>query len=110
LQVAARNVGGAGQVAGVPVLGLAHVDDGDPLVEEAVDLRGVDLGDLVLDLADVLGAAGSHGGEILSGFWCFRKYSVLPAPLPPPVAAILGWLGIMGHVTRVHLALLTLSA
>src|SRR5690606_29290935 len=60
LEVAARDVRGAGQMAGVPLLGLADVDERDPLVQELAILRGIDLGDLLLDLADVLGAAEGY--------------------------------------------------
>src|SRR5690606_6697186 len=60
LEVAARDVRRAGQVAGVPLLGLAHVEQGDALVEQLADLAGVHLGDLLLDGADVVGAAGAH--------------------------------------------------
>ena len=51
LQVAARDVLGAGEMAGGDLVGLAHVDDRDALVDQLVDLGGVDLVDLGLDLA-----------------------------------------------------------
>ena len=60
LEVAARDVHGARQVPGVPLLLLAHVDDHDALVEELAHLGGIDLVDLRADLLDVLGSGGAH--------------------------------------------------
>ena len=54
LEIAARDVLGARQVAGRELFGLAHVDDRDALVEQLVDLGGVDLLDLALDLSEKL--------------------------------------------------------
>ncbi len=51
LQVAPRDVLGAGQVARGELVGLAHVDQRDALVDQLVDLCRVDLVDLALDLA-----------------------------------------------------------
>ena len=39
LEVAARDVLGAGEVAGVPLLALAHVDERDALAGELADAR-----------------------------------------------------------------------
>src|SRR5947209_8104866 len=60
LQVAARDVLGTREVALVPLLGLAHVDDRDRVVEQSVDVGRIDLLDLLLDLPDVVGAGGGH--------------------------------------------------
>ena len=37
------------------------------LVEERLHVRGIDLGDLALDLADELGAGRAHGEKLLKG-------------------------------------------
>jgi hypothetical protein len=58
--MAARDVLGARQVAGRVLVRLADVDDGNAVVQEPVDLRGVDLVDLLLDAADVLGSGHAH--------------------------------------------------
>ena len=63
LEMTARHVGGAGDLALGDLLVLADVDDGDALVEERLDVRRVDLGDLALGLADELGAGRAHGRE-----------------------------------------------
>jgi hypothetical protein len=60
LEEAARDVGRAGQLARGELLGLAHVDDPHALVEELVDLGGVDLRDVLLDLLDEVGARWAH--------------------------------------------------
>jgi hypothetical protein len=60
LEEAAGDVRGAGELALGDLVGLADVDDGDALVEEAVDVGGIDLVDLALDLLDELGT-GWHG-------------------------------------------------
>jgi hypothetical protein len=60
LQVPARDVHGARDVAAVPLLRLAHVDQGDPVAEVLGDLGGVDLLDLLLDLPDDLGSGRAH--------------------------------------------------
>ena len=54
LEIAARNVLGAGDVAGVPLLGLPHVDEDHPIAEVLAHLRRVDLLDLTADLPDDL--------------------------------------------------------
>src|SRR2546421_686912 len=77
LQVAARDVLGTRDVALVPLLGLAHVDDRHAVVEVLVNGRGIDLGDLLLDLADEVGAGGRHDVNLpnTSRVSYFRKYS-----------------------------------
>ena len=52
---------GAGQLALLDLLGLAHVDDHGAVAEDGLDVGRVDLVDLALDLADELGARGAHG-------------------------------------------------
>jgi hypothetical protein len=61
LEEPARDVGRAGQLARADLLGLAHVDDPHALVEELVDLGGIDLRDVLLDLLDEVGARRAHG-------------------------------------------------
>ena len=56
LEVAARHVDRAGDLARRDLLGLADVDDDRAVAELLVDLGGVDLVDLGLDLADELRA------------------------------------------------------
>ncbi len=51
LQIATRDVLGAGKMPGGDLVGLAHIDHGDALVDQLVDLGGIDLIDLGLDLA-----------------------------------------------------------
>ena len=60
LEVPARHVDRARDVAAVPLLGLAHVDQRDPVPEVLGDLGGVDLADLLLDLPDDLGSGRAH--------------------------------------------------
>ena len=60
LQVAARDVHGAGQVAPVPLVGLAHVDEDDPVPEMLGHLGRIDLLHLALDLPDDLGSGRAH--------------------------------------------------
>ena len=60
LQVAARHVLGAGDVAGVPLLGLPHVDEDHPVAEVLAHLRRVDLLDLTADLPDDLRSGWAH--------------------------------------------------
>jgi hypothetical protein len=60
LEIAARDVLGAGKMADVPLLGLAHVDEGDPLAGELAHLGRVDLVDPLLDAAHVLRAGDGH--------------------------------------------------
>ena len=60
LEVAARDVDGAGDVSPVPLLGLAHVDEHDAVAEVLGDLGRVDLVDLLLDLPDDLGSGRAH--------------------------------------------------
>ena len=60
LQVPARDVLGAGQMALGPLLRLADVDQDDAVAEMLLHLGGVDLLDLVLDLLDELGAGRAH--------------------------------------------------
>ena len=63
LEVATRDVLGARDVTLVPLLGLPDVDDRDGVAEQPVDLGGVDLVDLLLDLPDVVGAGGGHDAD-----------------------------------------------
>src|SRR4029453_13945797 len=68
LEVAARNVDGAGKVALVPLFALAHVDDGEGVLgEQLLRLRGIDFVDLGLGPLQEL-AIGRHN---------FTKYSNL---------------------------------
>ena len=100
-EIAARNVQGTGDVALVPFVLLAHVDDHQLLGSVAVarlqlvDLGGIDLLDLRANLLDVLTAGLGHRNLNLTGrfgvcFWIgielntlnpirFRKYSNVPA-------------------------------
>ena len=77
LEIAARDVLGARDVAAVPLLGLAHVDDGEAVAEVLGDLGRVDLLDLLLDLPDDLGAGRAHCRFPWKTirFQCFTKYS-----------------------------------
>ena len=70
LQIPARDVLGAGDVPGVPLLALAHVDQDDPVAQVLAHLGRVDLLDLALDLADDLRPARAHAKvlESRSGF------------------------------------------
>ena len=54
---------GAGDVPAVPLLRLAHVDQGDAVAEVLGDLGRVDLLDLLLDLPDDLGSGRAHGNS-----------------------------------------------
>ena len=56
LQVAARDVLRAGDVAGVELLGLAHVDEHRAVGGLLARLGGIDLRDLLLDAPLELGA------------------------------------------------------
>ena len=61
LEVAARDVLGAREVAAVPLLGLPDVDERNALAaRQLVDLGRVDLLDLLLDLTDELGSGWAH--------------------------------------------------
>ena len=60
LEVAARDVLGAREVAGRELVGLAHVDDDRAVAELALDVGGVDLVDLGADLLDDLGPGRAH--------------------------------------------------
>ena len=60
LQVAARDVLGAGEVTAVPLQLVAHVDQDDPVAEVLGDLGGVDFLDLLLYLPDDLGSGRAH--------------------------------------------------
>ena len=68
LEVAARDVLGAGDVAGVPLVGLAHVEQHDAVAVASrvgLDLGGVDLLDLAADLADDLRPGWAHAVNVL---------------------------------------------
>src|SRR3954468_1604021 len=61
LEIAARHVGRARDVARVPLLALAHVDEDHAVAEVRLNVGRVDLVDLALDLADDLRAGRAHG-------------------------------------------------
>ena len=77
LQVAAGDVLGARNVPARELLRLAHVNDGDTLVDQLGHLRGVDLLDLALDRVQQLRTRGTHQKtpKRHSGFINFTKYS-----------------------------------
>jgi len=60
LEVAACHVLGPGQVADGELLALAHVDDRDALVDQLVDLGGIHLVYLALDLPQKLRPGRAH--------------------------------------------------
>ena len=89
LQIAAGHVLGAGQVSGGELLGLAHVDDRDALVDQLVDLGRVDLLDLALDLAEKLRCRSGLIVKLLNqgrDSGDFKKYSDGRPGLSPPAA------------------------
>ena len=60
LEVPARDVLGARDVARVPLAALANVDQDDAVAEVLAHLRRVDFLDLALDLADDLRPTRAH--------------------------------------------------
>src|SRR6266568_6744820 len=79
----ARDALGAGEMTGGELFAAAYVDDGHALVDQLVDLGGVDLLDPALDLAEKLSSGGGTHRETpkpRSGFTDFTKYSRPRAP------------------------------
>src|SRR5438876_10206946 len=76
--MAARDALGTGEMTGRELFASAHVDDGHALVDQLVDLGGVDLIDPALNLAEKLSSGGGTHRETpkpRSGFTDFTKYS-----------------------------------
>src|SRR5439155_19675009 len=79
----ARDALGAGEMTGGELFAAAHVDDRHALVDQLVDLGGVDLIDPALHLAEKLSSGGGIHRETpkpRSGFTDFIKYSHSLAP------------------------------
>src|SRR2546430_9270434 len=78
-----RDALGAGDMTGGELFAAAHVDDRHALVDQLVDLGGVDLIDPALHLAEKLSSGGGTHRETpkpRSGFTDFAKYSRSRAP------------------------------
>ena len=104
LEIAARDVLGAGQVARVPLAALADVDEGDALARELADGGGIDLLDLRLDAAHVLAAGHAHGRFTLKSVGIhFKKYSepnpAFKRPWAPPESDPAAPMGRRGRVS-----------